>query len=207
MHASVSGFPRKVVMDFTETVVGTLLSTSVVLVIAGFIARESFARLLDSRLERFRHGLEVDLTKRQLTIQSQIERKERQLSEFYGPIYAMLKRGRTLVRLLLDGKLDPIREQFWVLAYKTNSEIETILLTRSHLIEGQVMPLSFIQFLTHVPLWRAWGEATGGTPPPKEEIPEAWYSTTFEADVYETTERLKRELDDLYARYGLERAG
>jgi hypothetical protein len=103
-------------MDFTQTVVGTLLSTSVVLAIGGFLARESFARLLDSRLERFRHGLEVDLAKRQLTIQSQIERKERQLAEFYGPIYAMLKRGRTLVRLLLDGKLDPIRDQFWVLA-------------------------------------------------------------------------------------------
>ena len=115
----------------------------------------------------------------------------------------MLKRGRILVRLLREGRLQPIDAQFWVLANKTNDEIERILLERSDLIEGGSMPQSQIQFLTHVALRRAFGEATHAIPPPRDELPEAWYSEDFEREIYETTERLKRELEELYRRYGL----
>src|SRR4051794_35313233 len=173
-------------IESLQVIVGSILSTTTVLLIAGFIAREAFKRVLDARLDQFRHELRLDETTRQLMLKSQIEHKERQLSELYGPIYAMLKRGRILARLLREAKLERINEQFWVLAYRTNDEIEKRLLGNSHLIDGGEMPEAHVQFLTHVALWRAFGEATRASPPPQHELPEAWYSEAFEREIYET---------------------
>jgi hypothetical protein len=191
-------------MDWVQFLVGSLISTSAVVAIAVFVARESFGRLLDARLERFKHDLQVEATTRELTMQSQIEFKERQISELYGPIYAMLKRGRTLVRLWREGKLADVEGQFWTLARSTNQAIEELILGKSHLIEGDRIPDSFVQFLTHVPIWHWFGETTQGPPPlPPEEFPEAYYAEEFEREIYATTERLKRELHELYVRFGL----
>jgi hypothetical protein len=189
-------------MDWLKIIIGGLVSTTSVIAATAFILRESFTRLLDKRLEMFKHELHLEATTRELTLKSQIEFKERQLSEFYGPIYARLKRGRTIVRLWKDGKLYPIDKQFWELARKTNQEIEDIILTKSHLIDGSEIPKSYIQFLTHVPLWHSFLDATG-TVPPIDEFPEMYYAEDFENSVYETTERLKKELQSLYERFGL----
>jgi hypothetical protein len=195
---------RRERMDWVQILFGSLISTSSVVAIAVFVGRESFGRLLDARLERFKHDLQVEATTRELTLQSQIAFKERQVSELYGPIYAMLKRGRTLVRLWREGKLAEVEASFWSLAFSTNETIETLILDKSHLIEGDHIPDSFIQFLTHVPIWHWFGETAHHVPTlSPEEFPEAYYSEQFERDIYQTTERLKRELHELYRRFGL----
>ena len=103
-----------------------------------------------------------------------------------------------------EGKLKDIEPQFWALARRTNHEIEEISLTKSHLIDGNEIPISFIQFLTHVPIWHAFMETVHGTVPfSPQEFPEAYYADEFEKDLYATTERLKRDLQSLYRRFGL----
>jgi hypothetical protein len=131
-------------------------------------------------------------------------RSERQIAEFYGPIYSRLKRGRALVGFWGEGKLTEIERQFWELARRTNSEIEEIILSKSHLIDGDEIPASFVQFLIHVPIWHAFMETSHGTVPfSPQEFPAAYYSTQFEEDIYRTTSRLKANLQELYRRFGL----
>jgi hypothetical protein len=191
-------------MDWLQVILGGVISTSSVVAVALFLSREWFTRLLNNRFERFKHDLQIEAKKRELTLRSQIEFKERQLSEFYGPIYSRLKRGRALVRFWRDGKLKEIERQFWELARKTNNEIEDIILTKSHLIDGDEIPKSFIQFLTHVPIWHAFMEtAHGAVPFAPEEFPEAYYTEEFERDIYSTTESLKKDLHTLYRDFGL----
>lgn len=166
-----------------------------------FVLRESFKRMLDWQVERLKQELQIQVKRHELTLKSQIEYKERQLSELYGPIYAMLKRGRALVQFWKDSRLTEVDQQFWTLAYRTNEAIEQILLTKSHLIEGDEIPKSFVQFLTHVPLWHAFNQTHHL--PRQEEFPEAYYPEDFEKDIYMTTRRLKKELHELYQRFGL----
>src|SRR5215471_8596100 len=138
-------------MDWWRALLTGVISTSSVIAITAFLAREWFKGALDQRFERFKHDLQKEAKAHELTLKSQIEFKERQLSEFYGPIYSRLKRGRAIVAYYRDQKLTAIEGKFWELARRTNTEIEQILLTKSHLIEGDVIPKSYIQFLIHVP--------------------------------------------------------
>ena len=191
-------------MDWLQAIVAGVISSSSVLAIAAFISRTWITRFLSRELERFRHTLQLEAKTRELTLKSQIEFKERQLSDFYGPIYSRLKRGRALVGLWKEGKLKDIDRQFWVLARTTNSEIEEIILSKSNLIEGDRIPNSFIRFLIHVPIWHAFMETAHGTIPfSAHDFPEAYYTNDFEDDIYSTTEKLKADLDSLYHRFGL----
>ena len=59
-------------------------------------------------MELFKQQLGQDSKIKELTLRSQIDFKERQVGEFYGPIYAMLKRGDAIYPLWTLGKLDEI---------------------------------------------------------------------------------------------------
>src|SRR5215469_8971318 len=69
---------------------------------------EVFKLGLNQDLERHKQELGIEATRRQLALQSQIQFKERQLSEFYGPIYALLKRIRPVDDLWNAGRLEEI---------------------------------------------------------------------------------------------------
>lgn len=69
-------------MTWLQIALSALLAGTTVGAVAGFIARESFRALLDARLERLKHDLDVAAKTRELGIGSQIEYKERQLAEF-----------------------------------------------------------------------------------------------------------------------------
>jgi len=191
-------------MNWFQIMLGSLISTTSVVTVVAFLTRESFSRLLDRKLEQYKHQLEIDIKKHELALDAQIEFKEKQLSEFYGPIYALLKRGRTIYKYYQDGKLSDIGEYLRKMAVDANNAIVNIILTKSHLIEGNTIPLSYIHFLTHVEIWHAYLETEfEGVPYPQSEFPEAYYPIEFEKDIYSTTETLKFELQDLYRQYGI----
>lgn len=191
-------------MGLLEAIIAGLISSTTVIAIAGFIARETFARVLNRRLEIFKHELGIEAKTRELTLKSQIEFKERQLAEFYGPIYALLKRGRPIYDHWAKGKLKEITSDVESLFVDANNQILNILLNKSHLIQGNKIPDSFIHFLTHVAVWHAFLKTNHkGVPFSKEEFPEAYYNDEFENEIFNTTESLKLELDGLYHHYGL----
>ncbi|MGB7923481.1 MAG: hypothetical protein WCF57_09570 [Pyrinomonadaceae bacterium] len=158
----------------------------------------------DKQLEAIRHELGVDAKTRELTLKSQIEFKERQLAEFYGPIYALLKRGDPIIKNWKLGRLKDVGQQIKVKLIKANNQIEEIILNRSHLIEGDEISDSFIGFLTHVTVLHAYVDAGYEVVPlSKEQFPEAYFNEDFANEIFRTTISLKRELHDLYIRYGL----
>ncbi len=78
-----------------QTLVASLATGTVLAAIIGALGKGWF----DRRIERLKHDLGVDAKTHELMLRSQIEFKERQLAEFYGPIYAYLKRGRPIYDL------------------------------------------------------------------------------------------------------------
>ncbi len=117
-------------------------------------------RWLDSKMDRFRQLLELDIKVRELALKSQMEFKERQLSEFYGPIYSLLRRGGPIFKLWQDGRLHEIDSTIRDLFFKANEIISEIILTKPHLVDGNVIPDSFVNFLTHVTIWHGYLKIT-----------------------------------------------
>ena len=191
-------------MDLVKAIIAGIVSSASVIAVAAFIGRESFKRVLDKQPERFKHELGVDAKTRELTLKSQIEFKERQLADFYGPIYALLKRGRPIYDHWENERLDEINSDLETLFVTANNRIVEIILNKSHLISGDEIPGSFVDFLTHVAVWHAFLKTKHKAVPfEKEDFPEAYYNNEFEQEIFRTTKSLKLDLDNLYRRYGL----
>lgn len=216
--------------DFLLNILLSIASSATAITIVAFIGNELFKNVLSRKLEAFknelsgqakarelalksefdkqleaiRHEMGVEAKTRELTLRSQIEFKERQLAEFYGPIYALLKRGTPIIHNWRLGRLRDVGQQIKAKLIKANNQIEEILLNRSHLIEGEEIPDSFIRFLTHVTVLHAYVDAGYEVVPlSKEEFPEAYFNEDFANEIFRTTISLKRELHDLYIRYGV----
>ena len=192
------------IMEWFKLIVSGLISSAAVLGGIFFFAQESFKNILSRRLESFKHDLGVEATRRQVALQSQIQFKERQLSEFYGPTYALLRRIRPIDELWNAGKLQAISDAAVEVICDSNNRIADIILSKCHLIQGDKIPESYTHFLTHVAIWHAFLKSPLRGWPETPALPEAYYTTDFEKDIYGTTETLKRELYQLYQRYGLE---
>jgi hypothetical protein len=196
MHAQIT--------DILEYVVSFLVSGSLLLGGAAFLFQASFTRLLDKRMEVFKQQLQLDTKVRELVLKSQIDFRERQLGEFYGPIYAMLKRGKPIYDLWTAGRLDEIDASLSEMFRSQNDAVVKILLEKAHLMDGDKIPESFTRFLTHVAVWHGYVETEHrGVPHSEGEFPEVYYPESFEEEIFSTTERLKKELYELHNHYGL----
>ena len=189
--------------EWVRVFLAELLSAVAIAGLIAFLGKQWVTRLFDRHAERLKHELGIDATKRELLARSQIEFRERQLAEFYGPIYAYLKRGRPIYDLWQMGKLKEIEKTLRDLFIDANDEIVRIILTKAHLIRGPIIPPSFTQYLTHVAVWHAYAMTHGGVPFTPTEFPEAFYPSSFEQEIFETTQALKRELNEPYRQYGL----
>ncbi len=191
-------------MEFLPSLIASLLSTASVVAVGGYLFKTSFERLLDKKMEVFKQQLDISKALHELTLKSQIEFRERQLAEYYGPISAILKRGALLYKVFEKGKLSGIEPTINAVIVDGNNAIVNILLHKSHLVAGSTLPESYVRFLTHVALWSAFRTSKAHISPPTiEEFPEAHYPVDFEADIFRTTEKLKKELVELHARFGI----
>ena len=196
--------PSNDTFDLAQIFVGGLVSGGLLLGAAVYLFRETFTRLLDKRMKVFDQQLQLDTKVREAVLKAQIDFRERQLGEFYGPIYAMLKRGKPIYALWVDGRLDEIDENISKLFKEQNDAIVRIILERAHLVDGDTIPEAFTRFLTHVAVWHGYLETEhGGVPHSEEDFPEAYYPESFERNIFATTERLKKELYALHNSYGL----
>jgi hypothetical protein len=94
---------------------------------------ELFKFDLNKDMERHKQELGIEATRRQLALQSQIQFKERQLSEFYGPIYALLKRICPIDDLWNAGRLTEIDATARHVIQDSNNKIVEVILSKSHL--------------------------------------------------------------------------
>jgi hypothetical protein len=145
--------------------------------------------------------IEQQFAQGNIVFTAEIAYRQRQLAEFYGPIYASLKLTGRLWRLLSDGKIGSIRDPVMDLFREQNQMILKLLQTKFDLVEGATIPPSFAKYATSVTLFNL-GTTSGpnnNNPPDVASLEEAAWPHEFFDDILATTEKLKRCLDELYA--------
>jgi hypothetical protein len=163
-----------------------------IVTVAGWIANHA----LTTRAERTRKRHEARLAY-----------VERQLEQLYGPLLFLVEEGRsafhdfcgTLGRNVVftgEGSLTPDELQLWLFwvdheFMPRNEAIQSLLSSKAHLIVGDRMPESYLQFVDHHNSWRIsharWKE---------EGVSYSWHAKTnwprqFELDVIDSFARLK----------------
>ncbi len=148
-------------------------------------------------------GLQKALHKETLLTEADLEFRQRQLEEFYGPIYASLKLSSEIYPLWRDGKITEVNRDVITLFKQQNDEIITILKNKAHLMDGAEFPPEFIKFMTSATIWGMYC-----TRPDQPYIPEhvssfdqVKWPTEFESHIFTKTEELKQTLDGLLAKH------
>ena len=154
----------------------------------GFFAKKS----IDSWFDKVSH-------KEKLLSEKDLEFRQRQIEELYGPIYASLRLSSTIYPLWLSGKLQEINRDIIELFDRQNKEIVTILKTKAHLLDGAEYPPEFTQFMTSSTIWGMYCTRRDEPWLPEhiKEISEIKWPTEFEKHFYQKTKELKTKLADL----------
>lgn len=148
-------------------------------------------------------GLQKVLHKEQLLTEADLAFRQRQLEEFYGPIYASLKMGSEIYPLWMEGKFKDVNHDIIDLFKKQNDEIITILKTKAHLMDGSEFPPEFIRFMTSASLWGMYCTQSERPYLPEHvaQIEQIKWPQEFEEHIVTKTEELKRNLDRLLVQY------
>lgn len=197
-YLNTSGTNRAIKEGFAESQTRLKEQTDLVEQIKGEVATKT-----GESIENLKYELGIAATRHQLALQSHIQFKERQLSEFYGPIYALLMRIRPIDDLWNQGQVKEVDDAIIKVIRASNDRTVDLLLTKSHLIRGHTIPQSYVGFLTHVAIWHAFWDNPQSDWSAYQELRGAHYDPNFEREIFQTTEELKQELDALYQRYGL----
>lgn len=155
--------------------------------------------------------------KRRQRLISRLEFTKQQLEELYGPLAFLVLEGRRTYQDLLavlgrkyvfsaDHHALPEKELevwlFWVENdfFPRNQKIKELLSTKTHLIEGERIPDSYLLFLDHYNSWRIHHERWE-----RQKVEYSWHSKLnwpdeFEKDVISTLEQLKKRHSRLLGR-------
>lgn len=183
-------------MTFTEQLTMTVVDKALIgilLLTAGFA--------LNRTLERTKHEFGLASKSHEFAMKSSIDFKEKQIAEFYAPLYALLKQIRPLDDLWNQRKLGRADRAVVAAIRKANDRIVEIILSKSHLMEGEAIAEYIPRFLTHVAIWHAYLDDPAADWSSYERLPEAHYDAAFEDEVFSTTATLRKQLVDLHARY------
>jgi hypothetical protein len=137
--------------------------------------------------------------------QSDLEFRNLQLSELYGPLYSYTKLQEKLVRIWMTGRLSEIDAGIRAFLKQQNERIVDILATKFHLIEGDEVPSCFEALVTSVTIWNLYTSRSEQhwIPADVAALPEVRYPEEFNQYVYQTTEGLKKKLHELHQKYGV----
>ncbi|MEO1095188.1 MAG: hypothetical protein AAFX01_09850 [Cyanobacteria bacterium J06638_28] len=148
-------------------------------------------------------GLQKTLHKEQLLTETDLAFRQRQLAEFYGPIYASLKLSSEIYPIWMEGKIAEVNQDVIDLFNQQNETITTILKTKTHLMDGAGFPPEYVKFMTSATIWGMYC-----TRPEHPYIPEhvaaieqVKWPQEFEKHIFEKTEELKKTLDALLVKH------
>ena len=148
-------------------------------------------------------GIKKALHKETLLTETELEFRQRQLEEFYGPIYAWLKLSAGIQPLWLKGHFKEVNKDIIALFKRQNDEITMILKTKAHLIDGAEWPPEFTRFITSAAIWSMYcsREHEPWLPKHVECIEEIKWPDEFQKHIFAKTEELKARLDALLKKY------
>jgi hypothetical protein len=140
---------------------------------------------------------------RGIVFQAEIQYRQQQLSEFYGPLYAYLKGSEALYRLWMAGKLHHVNEAVKANFREQNQAMLNVVRAKAHLIDEETFPHELARFMISVTIWTLYTSQQDGVPEEVAQLPEAAFPQEFPAYIYKKTEVLKVELESLYRKYGI----
>ncbi len=174
--------------SFSSAVVGALLATG--------ILKMFLDRSLSASLNRI-------LKAREIASRAELEYRQSQLSEFYGPIYSYLESNKLIYPLWLEGKLSEINYEVIKMFKAQNDHIIDIITNKAHLIDGDEMPEEFTAFITSAKIWNMYCIRKDSPYIPEEvaALPEVKWPERFETHIHDKTIELKSSLNGLYDKY------
>jgi hypothetical protein len=103
----------------------------------------------------------------------------------------------------MDKKMNEKNLDVKKLLSKYNEILRDLLIHKAHLIEGETMPPSFVQFFTSTIVWDFYAASTDAGMVPKhlEGQTLVKYPKAFDEHIITTTEQLKARIDSLHAKY------
>src|SRR4051794_30357065 len=129
--------------------------------------------------------------------------RQQQLAELYGPIYGFVKSQEDIYHLWMGGRMDEKNFEIKRLFSAQNAKIRELIVAKAHLIEGSVMPDSFVKFFTSTLIFDLYAATTneGQVPPHLRGDPRSAYPIDFNDHIVRVTEALKARIESLNAEY------
>jgi hypothetical protein len=132
---------------------------------------------------------------------AEIEYRQQQLSELYGPLYAYLQGGEPIYKLWMAGKLHHVNDTLKKTFREQNEAMIAIIRTKSHLIDEPTFPREMASFITSISIWNAYTSQQDGLPPEVAALDAAKFPEPFVEYIYAKTRQLKADLEELYKKY------
>lgn len=134
---------------------------------------------------------------------SELAFRERQLSEFYGPVYAIVKSEKEIFDLWSERKMDEVNFQVKQFFHQHNVMVRDLIVNKADLIDGATMPDCFVRFFTDTIIFDLYAVPTneGAVPNHLKEDQRVRYPFDFDEHIITTTERLKSRIAALHKKY------
>jgi hypothetical protein len=171
----------------------------------GLAEQENFKTLLaqTARTAEMTEQIKTGFLEGSRVGESELEYRQTQLADFYGPIYARLKVAEELYGMFMRQELKEINLEIIQLFRSNNEAITQTITTRAHLIDGSEIPACFTKYITSVTIWNFY-TSRPGQPWIDEHVahlPQVAFPVEFRSYIIEKTEELKKRLDSLYIKY------
>lgn len=147
-------------------------------------------------------GVEQAYARQDVVWRSELQYREQQLAELYGPAYGYVKTGKELYELWMARKTDEINLTVKKWMAKRNEFMRELLISKAHLIEGSEMPDCMVRLATSTLIFDFYAAPSeDGQIPEHLKSPRTVYPEDFDAHIIDTTERLKARIDELHRKY------
>lgn len=159
-----------------------------------------FALLITNKMNR-RHTARILRDK--IQIEKRVDYLEKQLAEFYSPLYSLLKINEEIIKTHWDVNkkehTHKVSDEIWLeLRDKTlmpnNIRIMEILKKNAHLIEGPIIPDAVSKFIVHAEVWPLTHKYPNNF---REYLENFSFPEEFRALIYKSMQDLKKEYYEL----------
>jgi hypothetical protein len=93
-------------------------------------------------------GFFIQIGQEEFLARRELEFRERQLAEFYGPVYGYLKSQKDIYDMWMGGLLEDRNFEVKQLFARQNAIVRDLIISKMHLIDSPEMPEHFIRYLT-----------------------------------------------------------
>jgi hypothetical protein len=195
--AAVSGFLLATVASFSRGYFGGRGKT---------LATKHDIKDLQKQLEEntnITKRVERSYSREDVLWRSELDYRERQLSELYGPAYAIVKTESDIYNLWINGQMKEVNLQVKQYFHEHNNKITGLIISKAHLIEGATMPDCFVRFITDPVVFGLYAvpRNDGQVPDELAKHPRVQYPLDFNEHIIKTTEQLKSRIEFLHNKY------